>query len=196
MKSRILGLLAAGLLTGPIAAPAMTLQVTGGVLTGATGVNVGGTLYDVEFVDGTCIALFDGCDSPADFAFGTAADAELASWALESQVLLNVAGVGDFDSNPWLTLGCVGSPNLRIVLTPFAVGSSGFGVATLYNEVGISYPADRVGTAGGLATYDFTVQNGTTLSARGPRARTRSRTRYASAARLRPGRTRPWQAAW
>jgi hypothetical protein len=45
------------------AASAATLIVdSNGILTGATGVNVGGTLYDVEFVDGSCIALFDGCD--------------------------------------------------------------------------------------------------------------------------------------
>jgi hypothetical protein len=25
---------------------------------------VNGSLYDVEFLDGTCIELFDGCDAP------------------------------------------------------------------------------------------------------------------------------------
>ena len=58
-------------------ADAATLLVNGsGILLGAEGVNVGGTLYDVEFVDGTCIALFDGCDLAADdFTFTTQAAA-------------------------------------------------------------------------------------------------------------------------
>ena len=61
-------------------ADAATLLVSGsGILTGATGVNVEGTLYDVEFVDGTCAALFDGCDSVNDFTFSTEADALVAS---------------------------------------------------------------------------------------------------------------------
>jgi len=34
-------------------ASAAPILVTGGILTGATGVDVGGTLYDVEFLDGS-----------------------------------------------------------------------------------------------------------------------------------------------
>jgi PEP-CTERM motif len=83
-----------------------TLIVSGGLLTGATGVNVGGTLYDVEFVDGTCIALFDGCDDVvADFTFATQAAATSANQALLDQVLLDT-GLGAFDTNPALTFGC------------------------------------------------------------------------------------------
>jgi len=52
-----------------------------GILTGATGVNVGGTFYNVEFVEGTCAALFDGCDSVNDFDFTMEADAVAASRA-------------------------------------------------------------------------------------------------------------------
>jgi hypothetical protein len=47
-----------------------TLTVTGGgLLAGATGVNVGGTLYDVEFVDGSP-SLMAAMRSP-DFEFTT-----------------------------------------------------------------------------------------------------------------------------
>jgi hypothetical protein len=90
-----------------------------GILTGATGVNVGGKQYDVEFVDGTCVALFTGCDSPSDFTFTTAADADVASQALLDQVLLDT-GVGAFDSNPALTFGCSSSV-VCFVDTPYAV---------------------------------------------------------------------------
>ncbi len=66
------------------------LVVSGGILTGAKGVDVGGTLYDVEFMDGTCVALFNGCDNPAtDLTFTTQADALAASQALLDQVFLD-----------------------------------------------------------------------------------------------------------
>lgn len=85
---------------------AVTLLIdANGELTGANGVDVAGTLYDVRFVDGTCAAVFSGCDDASDFAFATAAAAAPASQALLDQVLLDVAG-GMFDSNPELTLGC------------------------------------------------------------------------------------------
>jgi len=41
----------------------VTWQVTtDGAPTGVINVKVGGALYDVEFVDGTCVALLDGCN--------------------------------------------------------------------------------------------------------------------------------------
>jgi PEP-CTERM motif len=99
-----------------------TLLVNGGgLLAGATGVNVGGTLYDVEFVDGTCVALFDGCDAITDFEFTTEPDAVAAAQALLDQVFLNVPGQGTFDDTPWLTVGCPGGDpefNLCAALTP------------------------------------------------------------------------------
>lgn len=50
-----------------------------GRLFGARNVNVNGTLYDVQFMDGNCISLFTlgpmagGCNEDADFAFQTLA---------------------------------------------------------------------------------------------------------------------------
>ncbi len=103
-------------------ANAATLLVNGsGILTGATGVNVGGTLYDVEFVDGTCIALFTGCDSVNDFTFTTQAAADSASQALLDQVLLDT-GLGAFDTDPALTFGCsVGFDEACFIDTPFSL---------------------------------------------------------------------------
>jgi len=87
MRTKILGLLAVGLLAGPMAAHAVTLQINdSGILTGATGVEVGGTLYNVHFLDGTCADLFNGCDNAADdFAFTTKGDAQTAAPALLDQ---------------------------------------------------------------------------------------------------------------
>jgi len=85
----------------------VTLHVDGsGYLFGASGVDVGGKLYDVEFVDGTCIDLFNGCDSISDFTFGgDLAGAAAASQALLDQVFIDVGGVL-FDSIPAATRGC------------------------------------------------------------------------------------------
>lgn len=51
---------------------AATLQIdTNSQLTGALNVDVAGTLFDVTFIETTCIALFDGCDALTDFPFAT-----------------------------------------------------------------------------------------------------------------------------
>lgn len=101
----------------PALATAM-LQVNNGILTGATGVDVNGALYDVQFTGGTCNALFNNCD-PGLFAFTNVADATAASNALLDQVLINTAA-GAFDDIPNLTNGCTAS-NICDVMTPYAV---------------------------------------------------------------------------
>ena len=87
---------------------AVILNVDGdGQLTGAQNVDVDGTLYDVEFTDkGSCITLFQGCDSSSDFVFAEdPSTALLAGQALLDQVLLD--GVdGPFDTTTFLTFAC------------------------------------------------------------------------------------------
>lgn len=120
---------------GPAPTQAVTLQVNGsGILTGATGVDVGGTLYDVEFVDGTCAAVFTGCDDAStDFTFQTASAAVAASQALLDQVLLD-STLGNFDTEPSLTNGCA-VPDGCLVWTPYVAFPSvaGFGTGTSNN---------------------------------------------------------------
>ena len=90
----------------PFANADPVLLVNGsGVLTGARNVRVGGTLYNVTFVDGTCIDVFGGCDTGSDFKFATFEDADAAANALLGQVFVD-APVGNFDGYPELTLGC------------------------------------------------------------------------------------------
>ena len=109
---------------------ATTLIVNGsGLLTGARGVDVGGTLYDVEFVDGTCLALFDGCDDVTDFDFTTESDAQAASQALLDQVFL-----GTFDTTPTLTFGCF-DPRTCDAITPFGLTPSGALIVAAHNQV-------------------------------------------------------------
>ena len=84
-------------------AHAATYNVAGGELIGAFDVEVDGISYDVMFSRGSCITLFNGCDSPSDFLFGDQPSALQASVALQQQVF----GAGDiYDLNPQLTNGC------------------------------------------------------------------------------------------
>ena len=101
---------------------AATLIVEGGQLMGATGVDVGGSLYDVNFVDGTCIDLFDGCDSNSDFIFQSEALAILASQALLDQVFVDSA-VGQFDSTASLTNG-IESHQGAFAMTPYQLSTT------------------------------------------------------------------------
>ena len=101
---------------------AATLNIVGGDLIGASNVDVGGSLYDVEFMDGTCIAVFDNCDSTSDFVFQTASSAGQASASLLSQVLIDGV-LGQFDTSPQFTLGCTDLSTCRVV-TPYAFTSS------------------------------------------------------------------------
>lgn len=79
--------------------PVTLLLDTAGKLIGADKVLVEGGYFDVRFVDGTCAAVFSGCDSSSDF--GVLPDELKGARALLDQVLL-----GEFDSNPARTAGC------------------------------------------------------------------------------------------
>ena len=107
--------------TSPATAAAILQIDSGGKLTGATGVDVGGTLYDVTFVDGTCAQIFGGCDAVTDFQFQTVSTASAAAQALLDQVFLNGAD-GNFDSHPESVFGCNGPCNSWI---PYALPSDG-----------------------------------------------------------------------
>jgi hypothetical protein len=85
-------------------------------------VKVGGAFYTVEFVDGSCAALFTGCDdAAADFTFLTKKAALRAAQALLDQVFVD-GPVGHFDSQPSLTAGCQ-TPSGCSVIIPFELAS-------------------------------------------------------------------------
>ncbi len=93
------------LLTGPMAFASPILQINGdGQLTGASGVDVGGTLYDVMFVEGTCLDVYHGC-TESDFPWHDYEPVILAAQALLDQVFLDTS-LGNFDTSPSLIFGC------------------------------------------------------------------------------------------
>ncbi len=129
MKIRLLAIAAAlastAVLTGlPAPSEAMPiLTISNGQLTGARNVEANGTLYDVSFREGSCISLFNGCNSPNDFIFSSRSTSRGFLTALQNQVFVNTAQ-GAFDSNPGLTAGCSGA-NCSIYL-PLPVGNQFF----------------------------------------------------------------------
>jgi len=133
------------LATGTSAFAAPILQISNGILTGATGVNVGGTLYDVSFLDGTCAAVFTGCDNDNDFVFQTIADATLASNALMDQVLLDTAE-GAFDTHPEFTRGCTDTKDSCEIFTTIGlerqISNIERWLMKVYNEPVESFPLE------------------------------------------------------
>lgn len=100
-------------------ADAATLNVVGGQLAGASNVDVGGSLYDVEFVEGTCISVFSGCDEAADFTFSDLTTVNVASQALVDQVFLDGIA-GNFDTDTTITFGCT-SAAVCSAQTPYSL---------------------------------------------------------------------------
>ncbi len=87
---------------------AAMLNVINGILHGASGVDVGGALYDVEFLDGSCVEVFSGCDELTDITF-LGDEAVTAAQALLDQVF-----IGQFDNDPELTRGCTSTDTCRV----------------------------------------------------------------------------------
>lgn len=135
-----------------------------GNLLGAKDVIVDGTLYDVHFLDGTCIELFSGCDENIDFTFNTRQSAELAAIALLNSVFTNTP-LGNFDDKPALTNGCSASSvcQVKTMFRIFSVGDTTYADGWTANnrEAGSTRAEDwftgaflpRGGTAGGAQTF-------------------------------------------
>jgi len=114
---------------------AVVWEWDGTTLSGAGNVDVNGTLYDVKFMDGSCVSLFTDCDSADDdFAFTTPGDAGDAAQALLDQVLLNPPfnplGQG-FDFIPGLTAGCSFSSIFCTIFIPHTIPIGGVGLVAL-----------------------------------------------------------------
>jgi hypothetical protein len=106
-------------------------------------------------VDGTCVALFTGCNEPSDFPFSTQGAALVASQALLDQVLIDGPS-GDFDSNPFLTFGCPGFAPICSVVSPYFADALTAVVSTASNAPnGI---IDLVSSGFGLSpTFDLSL---------------------------------------
>jgi hypothetical protein len=144
-------------------AEATTLDVVGGQLMGASGVDIGGTLYNVEFVDGSCVDLFGGCDDLTDFAFSNLPSAALAAQALVSEVFVDGAS-GAFASDPSLTNGCFSSSVICVALTPWDLD---FTTSEVVTRDASNYAASTgiSGSSGGGRTWSINQDSGTNTGA-------------------------------
>jgi len=128
---------------GPVGAVAMPiLNVdSSGQLIGASNVDVSGSFYNVEFVQGDCFGVFNNCDEGA-FTFTTQESASAASAALLAQVFTDTAinGLGDFDSLPQLTAGCTSTTPCGAT-TPYLIA---FGVRFITASNGSAEYLDRL----------------------------------------------------
>jgi hypothetical protein len=141
MKKALIAALIAAVYCTPANA-AVLLVNPEGRLTGATSVNVDGTLYDVTFANGPCSDIFSGCDESSDFAFNSATTAGLAAQALLDQVFIN--DVSAFDDNPTLTFGCEGAVSLCQTAVPYGVSGPNLSVRFALNFSPSAGSADRV----------------------------------------------------
>ncbi len=139
-------------------ANALSLDVQDGQLMGASGVNVSGKLYDVSFVEGTCIEVFSGCDENSDFLFGGDRGlADLASQALVDQVFID-GPLGLFGTHAELTNG-ISDTAYGFVLTGSSAGSNAGGAVAIINSAGYApNPGQEIGSFiywSGADTADF-----------------------------------------
>ena len=127
-------------------AQAVTLDVVGGQLMGASNVLVDGNLYDVLFLDGTCADLYDGCDERSDFLFGYLDP--LPSQALLDQVFTDGPSGAFGSGSPSSVNGC-DDPVRCQVWTPFYDNVYALGDHIALMHVGLNPPANWVGNGYG-----------------------------------------------
>lgn len=131
MKKYVVGCLGLVLLLSAQSVQAAPIAVidANGLYTGFTGIDVGGTLYDVKFVEGSMFSLF-GNPPVADFADSNAAA------AASTQLLFALAATPALDAAPELTSGCSEYGNLALacfIWTSYTADSLGFNVIELRN---------------------------------------------------------------
>lgn len=138
---------------------ALTLITDMGQLIGARGVDVNGIDLDVEFIDGSCVSLYSGCNSAGDFYFETFQPAIQASTALNTQVFL-----GEYDVNTSLIRGCEDGQRCDIY-TPYAsLNATRFAHIRAQQFGGTSSDLVASGHATGSATFDFTLAPAATFA--------------------------------
>ena len=143
----IIGAICTCLAVVSFSANAAMLIINGDQLVGATGVNVNGALYDVSFMDGTCISLYNGCDDSTDFLFADNSESKAASLALLDQVF-----IGIYDEQPELTRGC-SSTTKNCFARTYDFGN-GSGVTLIHVHSALNTPEDVLqqdNTIGGTA---------------------------------------------
>lgn len=124
------------------------IDAVDGKLNGATDILVNGVYYDVSFVDGAFLSVFNG---GADLTFTTSADANVASRALLDFVL-----VGDYDTDPTLVRGISALYYSRsYIVTPYELlASTSIRAVAAVNSI---YVMDAVDSVYGAGNIDYSA---------------------------------------
>jgi len=151
-----------GPLQSAFATPVLQID-SSGQLTGANGVNVNGTFYDVGFEDGTCASLFSGCNETSDFVFHNKSSTIDAANALLGQVFTDTPS-GLFGSNPLLTSGCSTNPfDTCVIATPWRGVTSRTGFGKIEAVIAANRSGSLAGSVNALASFttidDFSLHN-------------------------------------
>jgi hypothetical protein len=124
-----------------------TLHVSGGQLTGALGVEVNGSLYDVSFMEGSCNSLYANC---TNFLFSDADSAEDAAYALQHQVVTGV-----YDNSPELIAG-IEATTAGSIWTPYK--TVGTDVYFIYTHSGATGADNLLGASTFNRATDLSTQ--------------------------------------
>ena len=100
------------------------LNVNGsGELLGAQNVEFDNKIFTVEFHEGSCVDIFNGCDDSSDFTFQDSISSQQAAGELLQQVFFD-SPAGLFDTDPEKTFGCESSLVCN-ALIPFEIPVTG-----------------------------------------------------------------------
>jgi hypothetical protein len=151
----LLALALVAIIATTVAGHAVVIDTDGsGKVTGAQDVDVNGAFYDVQFEDGTCVSVFNGCTSTADFPFHNLTDALAAAQALLDQVLPNTF--------PFHASGCTFSFECFSFI-PYDVTSPNMDFSFVDNSTFIVgfFPPPNFGSGNGIPTdFDTTIPGG------------------------------------
>ena len=140
MRIQILFVLAMLLSFGAHAMPMLT--VVGGEVTGATGFEVGGESYSMEFRGGTCFVLFAGCNDLEDFNVGGTTQSDLLTLFHNTFIAPNPSpSNAPLDDQPFSAIGCnSGGFDFCEMAAPFEFG----GVLGLKVTSSVNYADDSL----------------------------------------------------
>lgn len=152
----ILLLVMAGFISNHAQAATLNLD-SGGNLLGASGIEVGGSHYDVSFGNGICADFWPRCgDITPEFTFQTASDAMAAATALITALF---SANNAFDATPTLTNGCNDSSACYII-TPYALDGD-METVFAYNAVNLSGGGSDTVIMASIGTYTPTNPDAT-----------------------------------
>ena len=132
-----------------------------GQLLGVDGVDVNGTLYNVDFLEGSCYTFFSPCLSNDNLLFDISESLD-ASWALKTQVF-DVPEWSLYTSDPSKTFGCE-DPFGCTIYTAYSINSDPMGNAQFFNGDGLFF-FDTVNTCGLCTRSDDTTTDPTAVFA-------------------------------